>query len=120
MKKFLRGFVYAFRGIIKAFEGQNMKFHGVVSLLVILASWYYQLSIIEWIIVLILIGLVLTIETINSSIEELNNTVKKINKLDYGATTDSRNLAAGSVLIIAFMAAIIGLIIFIPKVFGYF
>jgi diacylglycerol kinase len=115
--KFLMGFVYAFRGIVNGFEGRNMKFHGVVTLVVTFMSWYYKLSVNEWIIILILISLVWSAELINSSVEELSNTVRDVNKLSYQATTKSRDMAAGSVLVTAMVAAIIGLIIFIPKIF---
>lgn len=118
MKKFLMGFVYAFRGIVKGFKGRNMRFHGVATILVLLAGWYYRLSMNEWAIVLILIAVMWSAELVNSSVEELNNTVKKELKLDYKATTDSRDIAAGSVLIIAIVAAIIGLMIFVPKMWG--
>ena len=111
------GFVYAFRGIIRGFEERNMRFHGVATLIVIFMAYYYQLSKNEWIIILILISLVWSAELVNSSVEELSNTVRDVNKLSYKATTNSRNVAAGSVLIIAVVAAIIGLIIFIPKIF---
>lgn len=117
MKKFLMGFVYAFRGMINGFEERNMKFHGVATLIVILMSWYYQVSIDEWMIILILISLVWSAELVNSSLEKLSNTVRDVNKLSYEATTKTRDMAAGSVLIVAIVAAIIGLIIFIPKIF---
>lgn len=111
------GFVYAFRGIKTGFKEKSMKFHGVATMVVLVMGWYYRLSVNEWMIILILIGLVWLAELINTSLEEINNTVKKELKLDYGATTDSRNLAAGSVLVIAIIAAIIGLVIFLPKIF---
>jgi len=118
MKKFLMRFVYAFRGVTKAFKDVNLKWHGAAAIVVILTSWYYQLSMTEWIIILILIALVLATEVINSSIEDLNNTVTKANKLDYNATTDSRDMAAGAVLIITIVATVVGLIIFVPKIFS--
>lgn len=111
------GFVYAFRGIKTGFKEKSMKFHGLATIVVLVMGWYYQLSMMEWVVILILIGLVWSAELINTSVEELNNTVKKELKLNYGATTDSRNLAAGSVLAIAMVAAIVGLIIFVPKIF---
>lgn len=117
MKKFLMGFVYAFRGIIGGFEGRNMRFHGMATLVVIFMGYYCQLSINEWIIILILISLVWSAELVNSSVEELSNTVRDVNKLSYEATTKLRDMAAGSVLVTAIVAAIIGLIIFIPKIF---
>lgn len=117
MKKFLKGFVYAFRGMIEGFEGRNMRFHGCATLVVLFLSWFYKLNAMEWIIILILIALMLSAELINSSVEEINNTVRDELKLSYAATRKSRDLASGSVLIIAIIAAIIGLIIFIPKIF---
>lgn len=111
------GFGYAFKGIVTGFKEKSMKFHGVATMVVLGMGWCYRLSVNEWIVVLILIGLVWSAELINTSVEELNNTVKKELKLDYGATTDSRNLAAGSVLAIVIVAVIVGLMIFIPKIF---
>jgi len=111
------GFVYAFRGIVSGFEERNMKFHGMATLVVILMSWYCKLSVSEWIIILILISLVWSAELVNSSLEKLSNTVRDVNKLSYEATTKSRDMAAGSVLVIAIVAALIGLIIFVPKIF---
>ena len=69
------------------------------------------------IIILILIAAVWGAELINSSIEKLGNTLRDVNKLDYEATTQARDMAAGSVLIIAIIATIIALIIFVPKIF---
>lgn len=109
-------FIYAFKGIRKGFGDRNMKIHGLITVLVILLGWFYKLSLNEWIVVLILISLVWSAELVNSSIENLNNTVRDTNKLKYEATTDSRDLAAGSVLVMAIISVIIGLIIFIPKI----
>lgn len=117
MVKFLMGFVYAFRGIVGGFEERNMKFHGVMTLILLTTSLYYKLSINEWIIILVLVSLVWSAELVNSSVEELSNTVRDVNKLSYEATTKVRDMAAGSVLVTAMVAAIIGLIIFIPKIF---
>jgi diacylglycerol kinase len=117
MKKFLKGFVYAFRGMIDGFEGRNMKFHGVATIVVVMAGWYYRLSTNEWMIVLMLIAIVWSAELINSSVEKLSNIVRDSNKLSYEATTEVRDIAAGSVLAVAIVAAIIGLIIFLPKIF---
>jgi diacylglycerol kinase len=93
-----------------------MRFHGVAAVIVLMAGWYYHLSTTEWMIILILIAVVWSAELINSSVEKLSNVVRDSNKLSYEATTEARDMAAGSVLIIAIIAAIIGLIIFIPKI----
>lgn len=92
-----------------------MKVHGLAALLAIFFGILLNLAVWEWIVVLILIGMVFGAEIINTSIEELANVVKEKNKLDYAATTATRNLAAGAVLVIAIAAAIIGVLIFGSK-----
>ena len=112
LKKFIKGFVYAGRGIIDGFEGRNMRFHGLATVAVVILGFIFNLNITEWAIILILIALVWSAELVNSSIEDLSNLVRDTNKLSYVATKKARDLAAGSVLIIAIVAAIIGFIIF--------
>lgn len=116
LKKFFTGFIYAFRGLKTGFGQRNMKFHGLMALIVIIAGLIFQLSKLEWIIVLFLIAAVWAAELINSSLEELANLVRDTNKLDYHATTAVRDLSAAAVLVIALAAAIIGLLIFLPKI----
>lgn len=115
--KFLNGFYNAGKGIIRGFNERNMKVHGLMAIGVLLLGWYVSLSLMEWVIVLILIGIVFMAELFNSSIEELANIVKKKNYLDYEATRATRDLAAGAVLVVALMSAVVGVLIFWPKLF---
>jgi len=67
----------------------------------------------EWIAISIVIGSVFAAEAINSSIEALSDLVSP----DYNeAIKKTKDLAAGAVLILALVAATVGLIIFIPKI----
>ena len=70
----------------------------------------------EWVIVLFLIGAVITAELFNTAIEEICNLATVKLKLRYSDTKVHRDLAAGAVLVIAVVAALIGMVIFIPKV----
>jgi len=114
-RKFFKSFDYAITGIIFGFKERNMKIHGLVAVVVIGVGWCLNLSLAEWSIILILIGLVFTAELINTSIEELANVVKKNNNDDYEVTKTTRNLAAGAVLVMAIISAVVGLLIFLPK-----
>ena len=114
--KFFKGFYFAAIGIITGFKERNMRFHGIATILVLFASFYYKLSVSEFTIILVLIALVLSAELFNSSIEELADLLRDSNKLNYRATRAARDMAAGAVLVIAIVAAIIGGIIFIPKI----
>ena len=51
---------------------------------------FFDLAVWEWIIILILFGMVMGAELINTSIEELANVVKEKNKLDYTKNEDQR------------------------------
>ena len=67
----------------------------------------------EWIAIVFAIGSVLAAEAVNSSIEALADLVSP----EYNeAIKRTKDLAAGAVLILAISAAIVGLIIFIPKI----
>ena len=116
MKKFIKGFYFATIGIRTGFKERNMRFHGLATVVVIAASLYYRLSLSELTTVLMLIGLVWSAELINSSIEELADLLRDSNKLNYQATKAARDMAAGAVLVVAVVAAVIGALIFLPKI----
>ena len=114
MKRFFNSLGFAFSGIIQSWKiGQNFKIQvgcGLVSLvlcvLLNVQGW-------EWIVVLILIGGVLALETINSSIEKLCDliTMERDPKIK-----TIKDLSAGAVLIFSVIALVIGCLIFIPKI----
>lgn len=108
-------FFYAGRGVISCLKERNMRIHLVISIFVIILGFIVHLSRIEWMIILILISLVFSAELKNTSVEELANIVRDEMNLNYKATTRTRDLAAGSVFVIAICAAAIGIAIFIPK-----
>lgn len=118
MKKFLRSFKYALEGIFTGLkEEQNMKIHIAIMILVIIFGILLKISKIEWIICIALFGLVISMELINTAIE---NTVDLITKERNEQAKIAKDVAAGAVLVSAIASAIIGLIIFVPKVISIF
>lgn len=114
IKRLRKSFGYAFKGIDDVIKHEpNMKIHVVVAILVVIMAFILKVSIIEWIILLLLIGAVLAAETINTTIENLVDMYTK--EYDEKAKI-VKDTAAGTVLILAITSAIIGLIIFIPKI----
>ena len=120
MNKFSKSFYYAFEGFKAVYPQRNFKIHLIIAASVILAGLFFGLSAIEWILIFMMIGVVISAEVFNTAIEEICNLITKKLKLDYYDTWDPRNLAAGGVLFVAITAAIVGLIIFIPKIIGFF
>ena len=115
MKKLIKSFKYAFEGIFTGIKKeQNMKIHIAIMIIVIIFGITLKISKIEWIICIALFGLVISMELINTAIEQTVNLVTKdINPIAKYA----KDVAAGAVLINAIMAAIIAGIIWIPKIF---
>lgn len=81
---------------------------------VIVAGCLTGLSATEWIAVTFAIGSVLAAEAFNSAIEALAD---RVNESYDEAIKRTKDLASGAVLLLAIAAAVVGLIIFVPKLF---
>ena len=113
MKNRIRSFGYAFKGIKAVFGNEaNMNIHLIISILVIVCGFIFNISISEWMLCIICFGLVISLEMLNSAIENLVNLVSPEQNKIAGKIKD---ISAGAVLIAAICAAIVGLIIFVPK-----
>lgn len=112
-RKRIRSFRYAFNGIrLLITKEHNAWIHCFAAICVVIAGVILGLSRMEWVAVVIVIGAVLAAEAVNSSIEALADLVSP----EYNeAIKRTKDLAAGAVLLMAIAAAIVGLIIFIPK-----
>ena len=117
MRKFIKGFSYAFAGLAYAFKSQlNFKVHILSTFLVSLAGYWFKLSSSEWLWIIASIGVVLITELLNTAIETL---VDLISPEIHPKAKIIKDVAAGAVLIAAITAAGIGLVIFIPKILQY-
>lgn len=112
-----KSFGYAFQGIYTCISKErNMKIHCGFSVLVVIAGIILKLSVTEWCICLTLFGLVMALELVNTSVEAVVDLVTEERK---PLAKVAKDTAAGAVLIAAIMAAIIGCIIFIPKILQF-
>jgi diacylglycerol kinase (ATP) len=114
-RKFLASFSNAFSGILLLFRSQaNAQIELGITLVVIIAGFVFGISGSEWLVILLCIALVLSLEGINTAIELFAD------KLHPGFDTEIgkvKDVAAGSVLIASILAAIIGIVIFAPRIF---
>lgn len=116
----IKAFGHALDGWKRALKERNVKIHLVITIFVLITSLLLKISRIEFIIILILIALVISAELFNTAIEEICDTITASLKLHYVDTTFPRDLAAGGVLVVASIAALVGLLIFIPKLLTLF
>lgn len=113
IKKIADSFKYASRGIKSAFKSErNMKIHFLIMLLVIVCGYTFEISIGEWQTCIILFGIVIGFEIINTSLEVIVDLAMP--NIDPRAKL-AKDLSAGAVLVVATSAAIVGVTIFIPK-----
>lgn len=110
--KISKSLVYAWHGLDYVFKSQrNFRIQIIVALLVILAGLYFGLSRQEWIILLFLIALVLILEILNTVLETFIDVLKP--KIHHYVQI-IKDLMAAAVLLASLVAALIGLIIFLP------
>ena len=109
-----RSFGYAFQGIFTCVRKErNMKIHCVAAVLVVIAGVILKISAIEWCICMVLFGLVMALEHVNTAVEAV---VDMVTEEYHPLAKVAKDTAAGAVLIAAIMAAIAGCIIFLPKI----
>lgn len=115
---FLKSFGYAFEGILTGIRKErNMRIHTAAMILVVLAGTILGLSAVEWCICLILFGLVMALELVNTAVEAVVDLVTEEKK---PLAKTAKDTAAGAVLIAAIASVIIGLLIFVPHIAGWF
>lgn len=115
MKKWLQGLKCAIKGIKESIISQlNMKIHIIIMLLVIIAGIFFQISQTEWFICIILFGLVIGMEVMNTAVEAV---VDRVTMEKDDMARRAKDAAAGAVLVVAIASAVIGLWIFVPKLF---
>ena len=111
----LKSIGFAFKGAFFLLKKEpSLKIQFVIALLVTAAGFFFDISSNEWIVQLLAIGMVMSIEGINTAIEEIADFIHPEYNDKIGFIKD---IAAGAVFIAAVFASIIGLIIYIPKVF---
>jgi diacylglycerol kinase len=111
-KKGYIGFSYAWNGFMEVIKERNFRIHLVAALFVIVVGLYVELVLIEWALIILVIGIVLISEMFNSVIEQMIDYIKP----EIHPTAKLiKDIAAGGVLVSSIIAVIIGLIIFLPK-----
>lgn len=108
---------FALTGIITAFrEERNLRKHAVSASLAIIFGFLFKISRIEWLFLLLAIFLVIFGEIINSAIE---NVVDLASEYHFSMLAkNAKDMAAGAVLFISLYAVIVGLMIFLPKIWA--
>lgn len=117
-KKIINSFRYAFEGLISSLKTErNMKIHILAMILVIAPGFLLKINTKEWIICIICFANVIAGELFNTAIETVVDIVMP-HKNEKAKL--AKDISAGAVLVLAIGSAVIGLIIFVPKIIVFF
>jgi len=107
-------FANSFKGLLYFIKHErNGRIQMGATILVLIAAAVLHASSIEWLVILLCIGAVLSLEMLNSAIEKLCDMVHK----DYHPTIKIiKDVAAGAVLLASIISVVIACIIFLPKI----
>lgn len=110
----LKSVGYAFKGMLVLIKTEaSIKIQIFIAIVVTIAGFYFNISDTEWIVQIAMIGLVMSIEGVNTAIEYIADFIHPDYHPKIGLIKD---IAAGAVFIASVVAVIIAMIIYFPKV----
>lgn len=113
MKKLIRAFYNAFRGIKEAFFEQSFRILFIIAFFVAFCLFYFPFESLERAVLILVVILVLSLELINSQIERILDILRP----DYSEEVRKmKDISAGAVLTASIGAVILAVIIILPYV----
>ena len=117
MQPFTESFYNAWKGLSIAWrEERNFRIETIAGVLAVILGRIVSLSRGEWAVLLLTIAIVLSVEILNTALEEFCDMVK--NELD-PHVAKIKDLAAAAVLVVVTGAFVVGLCIFVPHLSIY-
>ncbi len=116
--KLIKSFGYAIQGIRYCWKQElNFRIHILATVIVICLASLLSCSPIEWVILILNMVLVLSLEMINTAIEKICDFLSPFTKPQIKIIKDA---SAGSVMLAAAGSVVTGALIFIPKIIQFF
>lgn len=106
---------FAFKGALLLIRTEaSIKIQVFIAVMMTIAGFYFNISTTEWILQLFAIALVLGVEGMNTAIEKISDYIQPEFDVKIGFIKD---ISAGAVMLVSIVASIIGMIIYVPKIF---
>ncbi len=110
MMKWIKSSGYAFNGLRKAWTGQlNLRIQSVVMAIAVVLGLYFKIRPWEWCTIIAIGAVVISLELINTAIENLTDLVTREQHPLAGKVKD---ISAAAVLVAAVASILIGIMIF--------
>ena len=106
-----RSFQAAFQGFRWAWREAHVRFHALMTVVVTVLAVYLKVSRIDWMLLILCIGLVWCAEMVNTALEMI---LDLLHPEEHPLVGKAKDLAAGAVLCCSITAAVVGLVLFYP------
>lgn len=114
MRRLVASFRYALEGLGYAVKSQrNLKIHLFFASLAICLAWLLGIRKLEWLLILLVIGLVIVLELVNTAMEAA---IDLVTKDHHPLAKIAKDVAAASVLVAVILAVVVGLVVFLPEI----
>lgn len=114
LRKRWKSFGYAGKGLAYLLRHEaQFQVHLVITVWVVLLGYSFHISVVEWALVFLAIGMVLTAEALNTALEQFVNWISPEKRAEAGKVKD---IAAGAVLLASLGAFAVGIMVFLPKI----
>jgi diacylglycerol kinase len=112
----IKSTTHALRGITIFLKAtHNAWVHFFFAILAVYLGFLLHISSIEWILIILVVGVVILFEMINTAIEI---DIDLTSPTYHPYARDTKDVAAGAVSVAVVIAGIVGIIIFLPKIFA--
>lgn len=119
LKRFIKSFKFAEEGVRYAFyHEQNIIVMFIMGIIAIIMGLIFNISYLERLVIILLIGMIISLEMMNTAIEAVVNLHDGDKKSAYGKV--AKDCASGAVAFASIFAFIVGLIIFVPHIISLF
>ncbi|VAW10665.1 Diacylglycerol kinase [hydrothermal vent metagenome] len=115
LKNRLKSVGFALRGaLLLARTEASIQAQVCIAAAMTAAGFYFEISKMEWIVQILTIAMILGAEGLNTAVEKIADYIQPEYDKKIGFIKD---ISAGAVMMISIAATIIGLIIYLPKIF---
>ena len=111
LKNSINGYIYAYT------NEQSLTIHAILTILVLLSGFYFNISKMQWAILVVVMAMVIIAELLNTAIEA---TVDLITKEYNELAKIAKDCASAAVFTASILAAGLYLYVFLPKIIGLF
>ena len=114
LKKIKASIINSLNGLKASYKSeQSLYIHLLASITLIILSIIFKITLIEWLVIIAIIGITLAVELVNTAIE---STVDLVTKEYHPLAKKAKDIASAAEFVLAITSTVISLIIFVSRI----